>query len=92
MSMICIVFDIIWCRTCSYLYHAELLILVEFGFTSNHLITFNLFSCIAYRQKQLIGYSVGVLLGLLLGDYGLLTFTAGNSTAVTPRPKVTMEH
>ena len=52
------------------------------------------FSCVAYRRKQLIGYSAGVLLLLLVlcGDYGLLTLTAYNSTTVTPRPTVTTEH
>ena len=60
-------------------------------------------SCVAYRRKQIIGYSAAVLplllvpplllLPLLLiGDYGLLNLTAYKSTTVTPRPKMTMEH
>ena len=51
-----------------------------------------IFSCVAYRRKQLIGYFAGVLLLLLVGDYGLLVLTAYNSTTVTPKPTVTAEH
>ena len=52
------------------------------------------FSCVAYRRQQIIGYSAGVLvlpLLLLLKKYDLLTLTADNSTTVTPGPTVTIE-
>ena len=55
-----------------------------------------IFSCVAYMRKQVIGYSVGVLLLLLLlllllGKYSLLTLmTNNNSTMVRPTPRLAM--
>ena len=56
------------------------------------MVTTALLAALRIGESSLLDTRHGVLLLRLLGDYGLPILTAYNSTTVTPRPKVTMEH